>query len=277
MITRAPWLPWMGLLVLWTGAFMAACRLLQQPLLQADQQLSVWASLLSSGRTELSHSLYGRANVYFHCGVEEIEHVAFPNRFDRWFKIVAPTEHRHAEDTKSLETMPWLRWATQLDPQNVTAWQDAAYAADYVKDTELSLKILAEALRLNPRDDRIYAQRGLLLLRHHSYEKAATDFDRALRLLPARPEPDAVVLRQDAIATLKNKALCDEMLEHRDLAIAHLQQCLQLDPDRPATRAWLAQLENGCNLRADAEQRLRGLEAAERNIDPDDRHEQAKP
>jgi tetratricopeptide (TPR) repeat protein len=273
MTARASWLPWLGLGALWTAAFVTACHLLQLPLLQASQQLSGWAGLFSASRAELSNSLYSRADVYFHRGVTDIEQKALPGLLGRWLATIAPTEHRHAADASSLETMPWLRWATELDPGNVTAWLDAAYAADYVNNPALSLQILAEALRHNPRDDRIFAQRGLLLLRQHRYAQAADDLDRALRLVVERKAPDAALalLRQDVLASLKNKTLCEEMLGHRDLALAHLRQCVELEPGRVATRSWLAAVEAGNDLRADAEQRLAGLLRETRSADPDER------
>lgn len=274
MTTRVPVWPWFGLVVLWTAAFVLACHLLPHPLLQHDAQLSGWANLLSAGRTEVSRSLYGRADVYFHCGVEDIERQAFPGLFGKWFQTIAPTAHRHTADTASLETLPWLRWATEMDPHNINAWLDAAYTADYINNPVLSLKILAEALRYNPHDDRIYAQRGLLLLRQNNFESAAHDFDLALRLLPERKGSDAIGLRQDLIADLKNKTLCEEMLGQRELAIAHLRQCVELEPDRAATCGWLATLERNLDSRADAAQRLSKMLHAARTADPDERHAQ---
>lgn len=274
MIARAPAWPWFGLFVLWGCIFVLACHLLQQPPLQSGGQLSGWASLLTAGRTEMGRSLYSRADVYFHCGVEALEQHAFTTTWDRWFKVVAPTTHRHAADAAGLETLPWLRWATEMDPHNVDAWLDAAYAAEYAHNEPLSLKILAEALRHNPGDDRIYAQRGLLWLRQRSFAQAAHDLDLALRWLPRRSKPDAVAQQQDATADLKNKALCEEMLDHRELARAHLRRALQLEGERPATRDWLTQVEKGCDLRADAEERWNGILRAQRSADPDERHAQ---
>jgi tetratricopeptide (TPR) repeat protein len=277
MTARTPAWPWLGLLALWAGAFVLACHLLQHPLLPSVGQLSGWAGLLTAGRTEMGRSLYGRADVYFHCGVEPLEQHAFTSFLDRWFKVVAPTGHRHAADASGLETLPWLRWATEMDPDNVNAWLDAAYAAEYAQEFTLSLKILGEALRHNPTDDRLYGQRAHLLLHMRNFDKAARAFDLALRFLPQRSAADAGTQRQAAIAYLKKKALCEELLGHRELALAHLRQCVDLEPDRAATRDWLMQLESGCQLRADAEQRLTGILHAKRPADPDERHEPPQP
>jgi len=277
MIVRATWQPWLGLLALWTGAFVTACFLLHQPLLQSGQQLSAWANLLSAGRAEMSRSLYGRAEVYFHRGVEDRERQAFPGYFGQWLQAVAPTEHRHAEDAEGLETMPWLRWATEMDPQNMDAWLDAAYAAAYANNPALSLKILAAAARHNPRDERLYAQRGLLLLHQRSFAQATRDFDRALQLAAERKTEAAVLTQAELIAILKNKTLCAEMLGQRETAMEQLRRCVALEPARVVTREWLATLAAGGDLRTDAEQRLRGMETAARHADPDERHEESKP
>ena len=272
MTARASWAPWLGLGALWAAAALTAGQLLALPRLRADRHLSIWAGLFTASRAELSNSLYGRADVYFHRGVEGLEQRPLPGLIGRWLAAVAPSKHLHAADASSLETMPWLRWATEMDPGNVNAWLDAAYAADYVNHPTLAQQILADALRYNPSDDRIYAQRGLLLLRLRSYAPAADDLDRALRLVAERKGADPTVLRMEILACLKNKTLCEEMLGHREVAIAHMHQCLELEPDRPATRSWLAALEAGCDLRADAEGRLLGILRAARSADPDERN-----
>ena len=243
-------LPGLSLLALWTAAFALACYTLQHPARAAGGQESFWALVFGSGRTALGQTLYQRADVYFHGGVANSEHPAFTDCFQRWAETIAPHRHVHATSATIFETLPWYQWATQLDPQNVDAWLDAAYAAGVMAQRpELADRILTEGLRHNPRHFQLYLERGRLYLRRSDWPRAAYALDVALRLFPSSRPADNIEARQALLSLLTLDSFAHEILGERDPALARLRWLLQLAPANAVARARLAALERGADTR----------------------------
>ncbi len=270
-------LPGLAALALWLAAFALACYTLEHPALQSRGSNSFWAFLLGSGRSALGQTLYEHADVYFHGGVANSSRPAFRHLFQRWAEVIAPNRHRHEEGISIFETMPWYRWATQLDPQNVDAWLDATYAASAIgQRPEFAARILAEGLRHNPRNYRLYLERGRLALRRSDWSPAAYALDVALRVFPENRPADDVEARQALLSLLNLGSFAHEILGERDQAAARLRQLLSLAPDNAVARTRLTELERGADTRAAAlaylQQTLTGEHRCARETDDEHDH-----
>ncbi len=258
MKTLPRWIPWLAALALWAAAFTLACALLEHPVNAVGADASVWQQLLGAGRTAVSQSLYGEADVYFHGGVRNIEEKAFHGVFERWTEILNPVQHVHAEGSGVYELIPWLQMAIQADPHNVEAWINAAYVTGGMGDRpDIALDLLQEALRHNPRDHRLFAERGHILLRHRDFAAAATAFETGLQLWSEEASADVDAVR-DRIRMLTFLSSAYEVLGERAAALRTLRELAALVPDPDRLAARIEALERGEDTR---QQALDDLEA----------------
>ena len=243
------WIPWLAVPALWAVAFTLACALLEHPVNAAGADTSVWRQLLGAGRTAVSQSLYDEADVYFHGGVRNIEEKAFHGVFERWAEALSPARHVHAEGAGVYELLPWFQMAIQADPHNVEAWINAAYVTGGMGNRlDIALHLLQEALRHNPRDHRLFAERGHILLRHRDFASAAAAFETGLQLWSEEAPADVDALR-DRVRMFTFLSSAYEVLGERAAALRALRELAALvsDPDRLAAR--IDALERGEDTR----------------------------
>jgi len=251
--------PGLAALALWVAAFALACRLLDRSAEATGAEESFWGRALGSGRTALSRSLYDQADVYFHGGVRNVEDRAFRGPFERWAEALNPVQHVHPEGAGVYELLPWYQFATQTDPHNVEAWLNAAFVAGGLgRRPDVAHQILREALRRNPRDYRLYSERGHLCLRERNYAQAAAALGVGLRLWPsAQPTDDDA--QRGRLRLLSFSAYAYEILGERAQALAALRQQQALAPDNERLGRRLAALERGEDTRASARRELEAI------------------
>jgi tetratricopeptide (TPR) repeat protein len=205
------------------------------------------ANVLGSSRTALSQSLYETADAYFHHGVPHTHREALTNSvFKRLAKRMHPDVHDHAEGDEVKEIMPWLRFATQMDPHNVEAYLVAAFwLASTVDQPQEALDVLREAQRNNPGDYRIYADKGRVYMFMHDKERAVKALERGLRLWPGNQDPQDEQTRIDLARMLSYRAFLYELAGQEQSALALFRRAQKITPGNPALERRVAMLENG--------------------------------
>jgi len=128
--------------------------------------------ILGSAKEAIGDTLFLKADAYLHGGVEgksdsgedlekegkieEREHSASGLKTaSDWIAQVNDRvkvhEHRHLAKTQQKEILPFIYWATELDPHNVEAVLTAAYWLDrHLGQTDSAVEVLAAGLRNNP-------------------------------------------------------------------------------------------------------------------------------
>lgn len=78
--------------------------------------------------------------------------------------------------------------AVSLDPKNVDAFEHLGEIYYYQKDFDHALETLTFAKRLNPKNDHIYLDMGMIKMEQGKAEQAIIDFKRAVELSPNNPK-----------------------------------------------------------------------------------------
>lgn len=214
--------------------------------------------LLGESRRAIGNSFSLEADRYFHRGVAHHKERAFTDLIQRLRDEVQPRTHEHLSDTEINEIMPWLRFATRMDPRNVDAYIGAAF---WVSDQrggklEQALSILDEARKKNPSNYRIPLQRGMILLHYGETGRAARAFDRALKLWPNAPRVSEERKRLDLVAIFNYRGFLYE-LEGRDANALSCYRCsLSIKPDTHGLRDIVKSIESGRRSREDVEKTL---------------------
>ena len=121
-------LPAAALLLLWGVAFSMAAQLTLSPLNLLSGDTSVAERLLGASRVAFGNSFFEEADNYFHKGVGHVHQKAFSNDLFQMLKAeIEPSVHVHPEGVEVSEIMPWLRFTTEMDPNNVDAYLTTAY------------------------------------------------------------------------------------------------------------------------------------------------------
>jgi tetratricopeptide (TPR) repeat protein len=195
--------PWLAFLCLLGVTFCLSLNLVHGFPAGSRSEGSISTLLLGQSRSALADSLYDEADTYFHKGVPESTRRAFTND---WFQAmraeICPSAHTHAEGRGVEEIMPWLRFATLVDPKKIEPWLVAAFwLASEAHRPDLAEKVLDQAQYHNPRNFEIQMEKGRLFLRGRRPEKAAEAFDAGLRLWPSDQDPacDAARLGREAM------------------------------------------------------------------------------
>ena len=109
-------------------------------------------------------------------------------------------------------------------------------------ETDLALKDLDEANRLDPLNPKVLSHRGLARARKRLFDQAIGDFEEGRRL----SQGDKV----STAALIQNRADCLAMTGRTEEALAAFEDAVALDPDRRghpvlATRAWFIDRPGG--------------------------------
>ena len=250
---KRPWVRagiWAALVlaVLWSAAFALCCRLTSEPLMSGDETDLVVIKALGASRVAMGDQLYANADRTFHMGVGVYRRPAFTSWFTRLGQAVVPEGHAHLHAEGVNELVPWLYFATRADPHNVEAYVVAAFwlAGDGGRP-DLAERVLDEARSNNPKDYRVYLEKGRLALKRGAPAEAARAFDAAGRLWERDPGPDKIQARLDRAEMLTCRGLLYEGGGDVPRALTCYRDMLALMPGRVGIRARVAELsQRGC-------------------------------
>jgi len=238
--------PLAALLLLCGAAFALACRLAELDFQAAQAEDSVAGRLLVASRRVAGEHLVEMADQYFHQGVPHLHERALHDVFQRWRDQISPTAHRHPRERGIHEIMPWLRFATAVDPDNVEAFVTAAYwLAGQGGRPDVAEQVLREAQQLHPRDYRIYQERGRIYLLQRKGPEAARAFDAALLLWPSGLDSEEDAVRSDLGQIIAYRAFLCEVEGNEDRALELFKRAAAMFPDNKALRRRVSALEQG--------------------------------
>lgn len=166
----------------------------------ADQSnTDVLAQALGGTAEIASEKAFEQADLYYHAGnmhkcpdedhekPENEEHSALSGLFMAGFvnNIYAqtkPHKHVHIEGASEKELIPWFVTATRLNPHNIEAWRVGSYWYMRTGETEHAREFIADAIRKNPEDYRLYLDQGIVYHHFHEWKKAVSSLETADKL-----------------------------------------------------------------------------------------------
>lgn len=207
---------------------------------------TILSRTLYSSRKAFGADFYRRADEYYHKGISHTRPASFAHDpFRRLLDIVSPERHVHATAQETKEVIPWLRFATAMDPHNIEAYLVTAYLLQTaLNNPDMADSVLAEAQRTNPGNYSIVMERGRLALKKQMTDRARDFFDMAIRLWPGTNTTDSAQLRLDRAEMLTYRALLHEYANEPEQAIAMLQEVARLFPDRKHLLTRVAELRD---------------------------------
>ncbi len=237
----------------WILAFCLACELAAPE--DHGDDYDALSQLLGESRSLLGLGFYEQADLYFHRGVGHVHETAFKDFFMQWAEQITPQSTEHAHGKEMAEVLPWLRFATKVDPKNVEPWLVSSFwMADELGQLDTAHTIVDEALRNHPGDYRLYAERGRLLLKQRKTAEAACALDTALRhWSPVAADGDEEQASLDAVKILSYRAFLYEWAGETNAAVSSYEHALSLRPDQKALRERVDELRAGVDRRASLE------------------------
>jgi len=245
---------WVALVlaILWGAAFALACRLTSPSadgLMPGDETDSpatagsVAIKALSASRAATGNQLYEAADRTFHMGVGVYRRQAFTSWFTRLGQAIEPGGHVHLHSEGVNELVPWLYLATRADPHNVEAYVVASFwLAGEGGRPDLAERVLKEARANNPKDYRVYLEKGRLALKKGALAEAARAFDAAGALWKRDSGPDKAQAQLDRTEMLIYRGLLYEEDGDVPRALTCYREILVLFPGRVGIRERLTEL-----------------------------------
>ncbi|MEI6633707.1 MAG: hypothetical protein WCP22_07810 [Chlamydiota bacterium] len=251
-------------------SFSLACRLTTDPSFTPPASTSLLGRLLGESRRAIGDDLFEQAERYFHRGVGHSRKAVSMGFFQRLSDEVQPRVPEHLAGGDIYEMMPWLRFATRMDPHNVDAYLGAAFwvAAQDDGHQQHALDILSEAQRNNPDDYRIPLERAQLLIHHGELHKAARAVDLALVMWENTRGVDPGQKRLDRAALLNYRGFLHELDGRPAEALVCYREHLSIRPEADGVRQIVQGIEQGRRSRADAERVLGAF--MKKKITPDE-------
>lgn len=242
--------PAVAVLVLWGGAFAMACRFEGNPLLRSGYGQSVLDRILGASRGAFSRGFFEQADMYFHKGIGYVRVSAITNSmYERLHGIIRPDAHAHAAGYKVSEIMPWLQFATQMDPHNVQAYLTMAHwLRSSIRRPDLAEEVLLDALRNNPRDYRIYNERARVAFQTKDDRKAAQLLAAAQRFWPGNENPEDEETLLDLSQILSRRAFLFELAGDRQAALQYFREVLRVRPGNEAVARRVKAMEQGADF-----------------------------
>lgn len=248
----------LALAVMWGAAFALCCRLTSPsadgltpggatalPAMAGSPAIagSVVVKALGASRAAVSDQLFENADRAFHMGVGVYRRQAFTSMFMRLGQAVAPEGHVHLQAESVNEMVPWLYFATRADPHNVEAYVVAAFwLAGEGGHPDLAERVLDEARANNPKDYRVYQEKGRLALKRGAPAEAARAFDAAGALWERDSGPDKIQARLDRAEMLVYRGLLYEEGGDVPRALTCYRDMLALFPGRVGIRERVTEL-----------------------------------
>ena len=231
------------LAVIWGTAFALCCRLTSEALIPGDETDSMAIKALDTSRTAVGEQLFEEADRTFHKGVGIYRRKAFTSWFSRLGQAITPEEHVHLHAESVNELVPWLYFAIRANPHYVEAYAVAAFwLAGEGGRPDLAERVLDEARANNPRDYRVYLEKGHLALKMGALTKATRAFDAANRLWERDSGSDKVQAQLDRAEMLACRGLLYE--ENKDIphALTCYRDVLTIFPSRTGIRERMTEL-----------------------------------
>jgi tetratricopeptide (TPR) repeat protein len=240
-------LPVAALLLLWGVVFSMATQLTLSPLNLFSGNTSVAERWLGASRVALGNSFFEEADNYFHKGVGHVQQKAFSNDLFQMLKAeIEPSVHVHPEGVEVSEIMPWLRFTTEMDPNNVDAYLTTAYWLEgSIRRPDLAEAVLREAQMNNPKDYRVINERAKMLFGTGNDGKAATLLDAAIKLWPGGQDPEDQQTRIDLAQMLSYRAFLFELNGHCGQALDLFKKAYARMPNNNALEQRVHALERG--------------------------------
>lgn len=168
------------------------------------QPEDVLTQLLGGASGVAAQAAYKQADVYFHSGVRSNEsheengslHHKKGNKpgnsslpLVRYIKLLQetaiPSSERHVVGADEKEILPWFIVAVRLNPQYIEAWCVGTYWFYRTKEYDRAKAFINEGIRHNPKNYRLYLERGVLFARLKQWQQALKDLEKADVLRPA--------------------------------------------------------------------------------------------
>lgn len=230
-----------------TAAFILACRLVptttNTPASPNDH--SILHQLLGESRVLIGRSLIRKADAYFHKGVETAGPAAFNDPFRKLAKIVTPDTVAHLEGNDIWEMLPWLKFVTQLDPNNIEAFRITIYWLFRTNRDPAAYQLIREARRLNPLDYRFFQEEARYWLRNRNEPAAGNALDAAINLWPRPLSDNSEDARFDLAWLLAFRAALYEKQGDLSQARPLVQREVDLFPNHAEHRKHLDALNAG--------------------------------
>ena len=242
------WFRPLGILALsWTAAFSLACRLSDSKASAQPGGDTIAGRFLGQSRVAFGQSFMEEADTFFHMGVGHFHTRAFTNDvYQQWSHAIRPTTHVHTHGYHVSEIMPWLRFATDMDPHNVEAYLTTAYwLGDAIKRPDLESRILLEAESNNPGDYRILSARGRMFFAEHDDAKAAALLDAGIRMWPSQQDPKDDETRLELSEMLSYRAFLYEVNGNRKQSLEMFRRALSLFPRNQGLARRVLAMEQG--------------------------------
>ena len=198
-------------------------------------------------RIALGSRFFDRADLYFHRGVPHATKQALrASVFQRLAESVCPREHVHAEGDQVSEVMPWLRLATRCNPRDIETYLVAAFwLTSAANRTDLALDVLREAQQNNPKNHRVYLERGRILLSENQLAESKHEFDVGLAFWPGPEDPESEEAKYDLRNLLLHRAMLLEVDGKAAAAVADLRRIERLYPGSQGIAERAHVLESG--------------------------------
>ncbi len=248
----------------------------RQPALAHDAPTSgnVLALLLGDARKMFAQQMFAKADAYFHRGnypsifdltqQHEENHMAgeshhtdgdhdedhddAPAPATDWIESFGrhfyPTVHVHLQDGEEREMLPWLRIASELDPQSIETYVVTAYwLRDRLNRVDEAEQILRTGLHANPNSPELLYELGRLFYENRKDNRRARNvWSFALRrwheVEEPKPTPDKVLLAQ----LLGGLGRIEHQDGHVAAAIGYLKQLKEISPSPEQIQKQIDQL-----------------------------------
>jgi tetratricopeptide (TPR) repeat protein len=189
---------------------------------------SASARLLGSLRGQLSMEMISQADRYFHrgAGAEMSERRRF--LLGRWADALQPSGHLHTEEGSLSQMMPWLRVATELQPEDVEGYLLAAYWMERVAPgIEGAGRVLSEALRRHPSDYRVAMAFSKLHFRYRRMTAGRSWLNTAIRRWPVPLGGADEGARKDAVYLWQLRGVLEAYDGRTAEAIASIEEAVR--------------------------------------------------
>ncbi len=238
-------LPYLIILSAGIGSFSLSCLISTEVDVRETASLS-WSAIFGAASSAIGDEFYHMADRYYHRGVGHARHVHTDDVFLRLSRIVTPEKHAHLEgESEVVEIIPWLRFATRVDPNNIEAYSVAIH---WLMRTELideAREVLMEALQNNTDDYRVYVEAALFNFRTSNSVRAARYLDRAREIWPRPLASESEEAVQDLAVIYSYRAFVHQLEGELDVAAKMLRREYELFPARARLAATIRRLEQG--------------------------------
>lgn len=232
-------------LAAWLAAFVCSSHL-PWPV-GADGDHPLLDRVVGGLRGGLGAHFFAVADRYYHRGVEHHREIAFERSwFQRLTNRLVPSGHLHLDPSDTRAIMPWLRFATQLDPGNVDAYLTVVHwLRNGLGRADLAYTVLREALSHNPRSPAVRLELGRWYLASGDPGRAAQAIETGLRVWPGDADPASEDARHERASLLLYRAWLREAIGERVAAAEDLETIVGLFPGRYALQEAARRLRNG--------------------------------